>query len=181
MYWRKPAFASAKTGGKVRGEAVHRVMQHIRYEACHDAASIAEELTRLQQAGLITEAQAAMVDCHKLQKFFATEIGRKLLAAPQVLREFKFSILEPADPQNSELAGEQVLMQGVVDCAIIEDDGIIVVDFKTDRVTKETEAIRAQRYAPQVQTYADAISRIYRMPVKAKALYFFHTDSFYWL
>ena len=76
------------------------------------------------------------------------------------------------------LEGEQVLLQGVVDCALLEPDGITIIDFKTDRVTEATVSAAAERYSLQVQTYADALSRIYEMPVKGKMLYFFSLDAF---
>ena len=76
------------------------------------------------------------------------------------------------------LRGEKILLQGVVDCALVEEDGITVVDFKTDRVTEETLDAAARRYAPQVQTYAEALSRIYEMQVKGKYLYFFRLNRF---
>ena len=71
-----------------------------------------------------------------------------------------------------------MLLQGVVDCALLEPEGITVIDFKTDRVTEETIHVTADRYSLQVQTYADALSRIYEMPVKRKLLYFFNLDTF---
>ena len=73
---------------------------------------------------------------------------------------------------------EQVLLQGVVDCALLEEDGITVLDFKTDRVTEETLPQTVRRYRLQLDTYADALSRIYEMPVKGKFLYFFHRNQF---
>ena len=66
-----------------------------------------------------------------------------------------------------------VLLQGVIDCALIEDDGITIIDFKTDQVTDATVHERSLQYAPQVGIYADAISKIYEMPVKGVYLYFF--------
>ena len=95
------------------------------------------------------------------------------------LREFKFSILDDGRNYGEGLEGEQVLLQGVVDCALLEPDGITIIDFKTDRVTEETVDATADRYRLQVQTYADALSRIYEMPVKRKMLYFFSLDTFY--
>jgi ATP-dependent helicase/nuclease subunit A len=65
-----------------------------------------------------------------------------------------------------------------VDCALIEEDGITIVDFKTDHVTEETVPIRAEHYRPQVAAYADALGRIYQKPIKRTLLYFFHTGSF---
>ena len=72
--------------------------------------------------------------------------------------------------------GEQILLQGVVDCAILEDDGITVVDFKTDRVTEGTLPEKLRQYRPQVLAYAGALERIYGKPVKESCLYFFALD-----
>ena len=69
-----------------------------------------------------------------------------------------------------------MLLQGVVDCFMIEPDGITILDFKTDHVTESTLPDLITRYAPQVVTYAEALSRIYEMPVKEKYLYFFKLD-----
>ena len=74
--------------------------------------------------------------------------------------------------------GEKVLLQGVIDCALIEDGGITVIDFKTDHVTEETLRALVCRYRPQVEAYAEALSRIYDRPVKKKLLYFFQIGRF---
>ena len=118
-----------------------------------------------------------MVDPKRIAAFFATELGQKLRVG-EVVREFKFSILEDATAYDPALNGEQVLMQGVVDCALIEDDGITIVDFKTDKVTEETIAQRSEMYRQQVAVYADAMERIYERPIKDKLLYFFALDRF---
>ena len=110
--------------------------------------------------------------------FFESDIGRKLRSGADHLREFKFSILDEGTHYGEGLEGEQVLLQGVVDCALLEPDGITVVDFKTDKVTEETLASVAEGYALQVQTYAEALSRIYQQSVKAKYLYFFRLNRF---
>ena len=89
--------------------------------------------------------------------------------------------MEDATEFGADLEDEKVLLQGVVDCALVEKDGITVIDFKTDFVTEQTLPAVTARYVPQVQTYADALSRIFQLPVKAKALYFFHMDRFCWL
>jgi len=65
-----------------------------------------------------------------------------------------------------------------VDCALLEADGITVIDFKTDYVTENTLSEVVSRYRQQVQTYADALQRIYEQPIKARYLYLFHLDRF---
>ena len=123
--------------------------------------------------GLLTQQQEEMINTGELAALFQSPLGRRLAACSQVLREFKFSILESGEAMDAALKEEQILLQGVVDCALIEEDGITVVDFKTDRVTEETVLSRAQHYAPQVEAYANALARIFERPVKEKLLYFF--------
>ncbi len=176
--WRKPAFIEEDTRGTVLGNVIHRVMQYIRYENCGSVLSIRQEVDRLVQKGFLTNQQAQLVDCEKLNAFFRSEQGEKLCAGGQVLREFKFSILDAGSDISPELEGEQILLQGVVDCALQEPDGITVLDFKTDRVTPETIGSAAERYRPQIQTYARALERIFCLPVKKTLLYFFCLDRF---
>ena len=176
--WRKPTFLGAQIQGKTYGSAIHAVMQYIQYENCADEKTVDEEINRLVQQQFITEEAAAMADRRRIAAFFNTEIGWKLRSGTPYVREFKFSILDDGDNYGEDLSGEQVLLQGVVDCAMIEDDGITVVDFKTDFVTEETLPELTEHYRIQVQTYADALRRIYQKPIKASYLYFFRLNRF---
>ena len=114
------------------------------------------------------------MEAAKVYSFFASPLGRAALAAPSLRREFKFSILAPARryyPQAGE--GEQVLLQGVVDCYFETEDGLTVVDFKTDRVRGEVLLRRAEEYRPQLEAYAQALGEITGKPVGRKVLWFF--------
>ena len=95
-----------------------------------------------------------------------------MLQAKELIREFKFSLLTDASAIYSGLEGEQVLLQGVVDAAILEPEGITVIDFKTDRVSAEQAKARGESYRGQLETYRDALSRIFSRPVKQTILYF---------
>ncbi len=176
--WRKPAFLAPQRQGKEYGSAIHAALQYIRYCACGSEQEVREEVRRLAELRFLTQEQANLVDCGRIAAFFATDFGKKLRESEHVLREFKFSILDDAAAYDGGPEGEQVLLQGVVDCALVEADGITVVDFKTDHVTEQTLTAAADRYRMQVLTYAAALGRIYRLPVKAKLLYFFHLGRF---
>ena len=127
-----------KSAGAVRGTAMHALMQYLRYENCTDDSSVRMEIDRLIRDRYISKEQGEMVDVHQIAAFFATELGEKLRHHPNVLREFKFSILDDAAQYDPSLAGEEILLQGVMDCAMVDEDGITVMDFKTDYVTEET-------------------------------------------
>lgn len=176
--WRKPGFLQDKLTGKDYGNAIHAAMQYLCYENCGSQEGIARELCRLTDQGYLKQEQAHGIDTALLWNFFATEIGQKLCGGVPHLREFKFSILDDGSHYGKDLAREQVLLQGVVDCALLEEDGITVLDFKTDRVGEDTLPERAERYRPQVEIYAEALSRIYEMPVKRRLLYFFRLGRF---
>ena len=119
------------------------------------------------------------MDPAKIWAFFDSDIGMKLRKSKNVIREFKFSILDDAAKYNPGLLGEQILLQGVVDCAIIESEGITVLDFKTDRVTDTTLDAAAEQYRMQVTAYAEALSRIYEKRILSAQLYFFNLNRFY--
>ena len=176
--WRKPSFLSETISGRDYGNIMHTVMQYISYSKCADALEIQAEIDRLVQRGFLTAEQGQAVDIKKLKMFFSTEIGQKLCCGVPYIREFKFSMLDEGLKYDSALVGESILLQGVVDCALLENDGITVIDFKTDYVSENTLPEIVSRYRQQVQIYADALQRIYEQPIKARFLYFFHLDQF---
>ena len=65
------------------------------------------------------------------------------------------------------------MLQGVVDCCFETEDGITVVDFKTDRVLTDAEVRRrAEQYRPQLEAYSRALERVLEKKVVRRALYF---------
>ena len=63
------------------------------------------------------------------------------------------------------------MIQGIVDAYFEEEDGIVLVDYKTDRVKEENQLIR--RYAIQLELYEKAIERMTGKKVKEKIIYSF--------
>ena len=169
--WRQPSVAT-KTKGTDYGNAMHKLMQHINFSCCTSVTAVEAEVQRLVRENFLQQDHAGLIDAKAIANFFASELGAKLMSG-DVVREFKFSILWDPSQENEALSGEKVLMQGVVDCALIETDGITVIDFKTDSVKEESLEQKKQYYMPQIETYVQAMERIYERPVKKKILYFF--------
>ncbi len=179
--WRKPSFIQEQANAAAYGNAMHGAMQFIRFQNCSSAAAIEEEVARLVSEGFLTQQQGELINCQELTAFFTSDLGVRLRNASTVLREFKFTILDDGIQYGDGLEGEKVLLQGVVDCALVEEAGITVIDFKTDKVTEDTLPEVRQRYAQQVQTYAEALRRIFEKPILAKALYLFRLGEFLYL
>ncbi len=176
--WRKPSFLEVQSDGREYGNAIHAAMQYIQYDACENEDGVRQEIHRLVDRGFLSGTQGEMVDHRAIAAFFQTPLGQKLKNGTPCIREFKFSILDDAAQYGEGLQGEQVLLQGVVDCAMLEEDGITVIDFKTDYVTELTLSGAVERYRPQVLTYGDALSRIYEKHIKGQYLYFFRLNRF---
>ena len=110
--------------------------------------------------------------------FFNSPFGKHIRDSKNVIREFKFSVLCDVEEFYSEAINEKILLQGVVDLALIEEDGITVLDFKTDYATEDSIHLLSEKYKPQICAYANALTRIYQKPLKAAKLYFFSVHRY---
>ena len=176
--FRQPIRKHTKQSGTEFGNAMHSVMQYLDFHCCSSLTDIQRDVNRMVQAKLLKKEQAEIVAIDKIYRFFQTELGSRLATGKDILREFKFSILEDASRYFDEVSGDSILLQGVIDCALIEENGITVLDFKTDFVTDTNLQEKVALYKDQVQTYARALSRIFEKPVIASYIYFFSSEQF---
>jgi len=175
---RRPDFARegrALTAAE-RGTANHLFLQFADYAACQDAARLEAEVRRMTASEFLTPEQAGAVEREQLLRLFSSPLGQKLLHG-EVRREFKFSLLIDAGLYDRAAAGEEIMLQGVVDCLLIEPDGLTVIDFKTDAVPPGREKERAARYEGQLRAYALAVGRVFGRPVARCVLYFLKTGA----
>lgn len=159
------------------GTATHAVMRYIDFADVSSPEAVRAAVGRMAAGGRLSAEEAAAVDARAVFGFFASGLGRRVLAADRVWRELPFTLLCPADMFFPEGNGEELLLQGVIDCCIAERGELTVIDYKTDRVTAETAPARAAEYAPQVRAYAYAMERMTGLPVKECALYFLRAQA----
>ena len=158
------------------GTAFHTVMQLLDLKTGGTAEGVRRQIEEMVQRACLTPEQAERVEPEQVAAFVRSPWGAAAAGAQDLRREFKFSILIPADRYDPALPGEeQVLLQGVVDCCYTGDDGMTVIDFKTDHVRPGEEAAHSQRYRPQVEAYARALEEIFGAPVKHRVLWYLST------
>jgi len=170
------------------GSALHLVMQHLAIGGELDASAIREQVHGMVLNELLTREQADSIPVNKIETFFESPLGRRLRAAGPVWRELPFTLALPAaevypeaaaklnletSPGNG-LTGELVLVQGVIDCLFDEGDGLVLLDYKTDRVKPDQLEEMAVRYRGQLNLYARAVESILGRKVKEKFLYLFN-------
>ena len=157
-----------------RGSATHRVMQYLDF-SCPDVEGAVAALVR---DGFLTGEEGGSVDCAAIRRFLRSPLAEALRRAGKVWREYRFSLLMPGEKYwGAAAAGEEVLLQGVVDCFYDTPEGLVVVDFKTDRASGEEQRRRTETYRAQVEAYSDALAQIFQRPVARTILYYFHTNT----
>ena len=114
------------------------------------------------------------LELEQVRRFLASPLAERIRQAGEVDREYRFSLLLPASLYDPEPEPEdELILQGVVDCAFRTEQGMDIVDFKPDRILLQEAAQRAELYRPQLTAYSQALSRVLETPVAERVLYFF--------
>ena len=176
--FRRPELgAEQKLSPTQRGTATHMLLQFMDYARTGSPEEIRRELERLTVAGFLSRVQADAVDVDCVYRLFSSELGKRILAANSLRREFRFSLLCPAEKFFGAGEGEQVLLQGVMDCVIEENGELTIIDYKTDRVRADALHERAKGYEKQLAAYAYAAHRMTGKPVRECVLYFLYAGE----
>lgn len=143
-----------------RGTAAHKFMQFADYKKAE--VSVADEIERLKEWEYISFEEAEVLDADALQNFFNSDVYSRIKNALDVKREYKFMVEYP-------YLDDTTIVQGIADCVFFEDDGMVILDFKTDRV-KDVAAL-TELYSGQLEVYKYALEKIMGKKVKECVLY----------
>lgn len=174
-YFPKPDFSreNSPVSGAEKGIATHLALQFMDISHTDSRENVRFEIERLKEAKFLSARQAGAVDVDAIAKLFASPLGERMRSAQKVHREFRFSLLCPANDYFNAREDEEILLQGVVDCCLEEDGKLVIIDYKTDSLRSRAQLEeRRELYAGQVKAYSRALSRIFGMEVKETVLYF---------
>ncbi len=172
----KPSFAvSSGIKGTDVGNAYHHTMEHIAIKRLCTAddlkAAVSKAVSELCAMGKITEEEENLVNKDKISEFFSGTLGQRMLRSRRVEREFSFYAELSGDDIGIFDLGENTAIQGQIDMLFEEDDGIVIVDYKSD--TKENLLKEKENYSLQVRIYAAVAPKLFGKPVKEIYLYSF--------
>lgn len=180
---KRPKFMHEKTLTSAEGgTAMHMVMQHIPFNQNIDREFIENFLAKLVHDELLTNEQCNVIDREQIMAFFETEIGTRLTKAAKIHREVPFSLALSAKEAYADWTNEEnenVLVQGVMDCIVEDENGVVLLDYKTDTIEGKYQSLEAakpileERYRLQIELYSKALEMIWKKPIKEKYLYFF--------
>jgi len=160
----------------LRGTAMHVLLHRAALEACTDEQAVLRQADRLLEQGYLSREERQQVWPGPIVAFARSELGQRTQRAPKVLREYAFSVLlDAADLLENGPAGEEILLNGAIDLLLFEEDGLTIIDFKTDRLQAGEEAEKAVEHRLQLELYATAAQQVFDLPVKERWVWFLRT------
>jgi ATP-dependent helicase/nuclease subunit A len=165
-----------RTDSLVIGSATHLVIQNVDLGNVVNESTIYNAITDLLEKGYMTKQVAEKIDILSILKFFDSDLGRLLRDSKNtVMREWPFTYMLPAVdlyPDLKNCGDEKIIIQGIVDMVVKTPDGVVIIDFKTDRIDSIAIQQRADRYAPQLRWYGRAAGEILKAENVSGYLYF---------
>ena len=182
LYISMPAFMNdgdKKLSGKRRGDAYHKVMEHIPFEKALSADEIRDFIIN-GTADYMTDKERECVDPDDIAAFFGTDVAQRMLKSDRVYREYPIfhkldvSCLTAEElglPEGTDFSGAEPYMQGIADMLFIENDRIILVDYKSDSFSDEERLL--SDYELQLDLYTKALEKAFSLPVAERYIYSF--------
>ena len=152
----------------------HRLLEKLDFSRVTDRKSFATFLDACEEKGIIHGRERKLVRSGDFLTLLSSDLGRRLKASfekNRLWREQEFILNLPANAIDGEASEEMVLVQGVIDAYLEEEDGILLIDYKTDRLKEEQEF--TLRYEKQLHYYGMAIEGFIDKPVKEKIIWSF--------
>ncbi|MDR1135260.1 MAG: UvrD-helicase domain-containing protein [Clostridiales Family XIII bacterium] len=172
-----------KLSAAEKGSVIHKVMElmdfHKARENIDEISYFDTMLKNMTEDGILTDEEVQTVDRTKLVRFLKSDICRRAVESGSLKKEVPFVL-------KKRLKGEEVLIQGVIDCFFKEnieygkrgEDAFILLDYKTGRIAAQSGTAgkslvdyAAERYGYQLEIYSEALERIHGVKVAEAHIY----------
>lgn len=161
--------------GASRGTAYHRLMELLDFSRDYDEEKLAEAMVRYQKERKFTKEMADCICLGDIIRFLKSSAGMRMTAcakAGNLMKEQPFVLgVDAREIYPDEQEGELILVQGIIDVYFEEPDGLVVLDYKTDKIYRAEELV--EKYHAQLDYYAKALEQMTQKKVKEKILYSF--------
>ena len=171
-----PNFVQEKTKhmGAFRGTAYHRLLELLDFSKEYTREAISNTMIRLVEQGLMEKEMMECVNVEDIMLFLNSNVGKRIREASicnKFHAEQPFVLGLDSLEVYKEVSNEVVLVQGIIDVFFEEKEELVVLDYKTDKVSSEKELV--ERYRAQLDYYAKALERLTSKKVKEKIIYSF--------
>lgn len=167
--------------GAFRGTAYHRALELIDFAGRpdeRDEAWLRSQLNAMTSAGRLSEEQRQSIRIRDIADMVFSNLGLRMAEADrrhELYREAQFVMGVPVSALYPEVDSEEtVLIQGIIDAYFEENGELILLDYKTDHVSKQEGAdILKKRYKRQLDDYQQALEQMLQKKVRQKLIYSF--------
>ncbi|MBN2796499.1 MAG: helicase-exonuclease AddAB subunit AddA [Clostridia bacterium] len=155
------------------GTLMHYVMQKMDR---HRSQEISRQIQELVDLDMIQEDELKYIDENKIKGFFSSSLGVRYTNAIHVYVEKPFVLKRELKDLLESESHDSVLLQGIIDCYFEEDDGIVLIDYKTDYIYGEDQILE-ERYKEQLGLYKMALESLTGKKVKESFIYSFFKEK----
>lgn len=161
--------------GAPRGSAYHKLLELLDFTVDYDVENLTAAVQQLRQEGRLTDEMAECIRPKDILRFLGCRSGRRMADAARngkLYKEQPFVLsVDASEIYPEDCSGEKILVQGIIDVYFEEPDGLVVLDYKTDKVRSGNEL--KEKYHAQLDYYAQALEQLTEKPVKEKIIYSF--------
>ncbi len=150
-----------------KGNLIHFVLENLDYKTINNKQELEEYLNKLVLKNILTNSDLKLIDVNKIYNFLNSKIGLELKNSKEIYKEVEF-ILEDKNLSNS-------VIQGIIDLYYINEKGnVILVDFKTDKISNKEQFINT--YKKQLEIYRSALEKLTKLEVESTFIYSFNLE-----
>jgi ATP-dependent helicase/nuclease subunit A len=176
------AVNSDVNAGASYGTLIHLVMEHMPFEAGASVETVEAAVVRMKESGILTEEELGRIPVQKIYKMLNSSLGLRMQAAEKngtLHKEQQFVIGMPMNEVYADTKEEDLeLIQGIIDAYFAEDDALILMDYKTDKVAAEGgERELTERYHAQLEYYKRTLEQLTGKQVRETYIYSFFLDK----
>ncbi len=157
-----------------RGTAYHRILELLDFTDGRLRSDVERQMDGFLKERRITEETRNLVRPDVIWRLGSSSLGQRMKAAQEkgfLRREQQFVMGIPAREMGLADSDELVLIQGIIDGYFQEEDGLVIVDYKTDWIQQGDEERLAKRYRVQLDYYQKALEQITGCRVKERIIY----------
>ena len=175
----EPGYTGTLSGAS-RGTAYHKFLELLDFGKSYTISQLYAEAEKFCEEGKMQPEMMESIYYKDILGLLESPLGLRLRKAAQsgdLKQEQPFVLGVSADTIYPELFERQeeeeelLIVQGIIDVYFEEADGIVVVDYKTDRAASREEL--AERYEKQLSYYGEVLERLTGKRVKEKIIYSF--------
>ena len=147
-------------------------MELLPFDQIESEADVEEYLARMVEGKTMTAESCGLIDSSVVWAFLASEFGQRMKRAQakgRLHKEQQFVMGIPARDMGAGDSDELVVIQGIIDAFFEEEEGLVLMDYKTDKISREETLV--EHYRKQLDYYERALEQMTGKPVKEKVIY----------